>query len=121
MRTGDRVYVSTRYNKCHKCEGIIHHLEMAPINRAIPHGDQTEHIYVRFNDKSVYRRWLKRGSPIMVNSEKHVILEVNDYNDSLVVTRDDGTYTINPIKHNITPNLIDSMLIWRVGYILENK
>jgi hypothetical protein len=120
MRAGDRVYVSTRYNKFDKHEGIIHHLEMAPINRAIPRGDQTEHIYVRFNDSSVYRRWLKRGSPIMVNSEKHVILEINDYNDSLVVARDDGTYMINPIERNIKPNAIDSMLIWREGYVLEN-
>jgi len=121
MRTGDRVYVSKKYGNSDKHEGMIHYVEMAPMNRGIPRGDQTEHIYVKFNNPDIYRRWLRRGSPIMVNSEKHVILEVNDYNDSFVIAKEDGPHNmINPIKQNIKPSSIDSMLIWRAGYILEN-
>lgn len=120
MRTGDCVFVSEKYGNRSHHEGTIDYIEMAPINRALPRGDQAEHIYVRFNDSSVYRRWLKRGSPIMVNSEKHIILEINDYNDTLNIAKDDGWYMLNPINRNIKPNSVDSMLIWRAGYILEN-
>ena len=121
MRAGDRVYVSTKYDSLDKNEGTIHHIEMAPMNRAIPRGDKVEHIYVRFNDSSVYRRWLKRGSPIIVNSEKHVILEINDYNDSYVVIKDDGRHAmIYSSKQNIKPSAVDSMLIWREAYVVEN-
>jgi hypothetical protein len=120
LRAGDRVYVSRKYGCSDKYEGVIDYVETGPMNRGIPRGHQTEHIYVRFSNPDVYRRWVNRGSPVMVNSEKHVIIEVNDYNDSFVVAKDDGSYLANAIKRNITPSSIDSMLIWREGYVLEN-
>lgn len=121
LRAGDHVCVSRKYGCSDKHEGVIDYVETGPMNRGIPHGDQVEHIYVKFNNPDIYRRWVNCGSPIMVKSEKHVILEVNDYNDSFVIAKDDGPYNmINPIKRNIKPSSIDSMLIWRAGYILEN-
>jgi hypothetical protein len=119
MRTGDCVFVSEKYGEPTRNEGTVDYIEMAPINRAGPHGDQAEHIYVRFNDSSVYRRWLKRGSPVMVNMEKHIILEIDENNDSLSVAKDGGVYMINPIRKTVSFTSIDSMLIWRAGYILE--
>jgi hypothetical protein len=119
-------------NSREKYNGMIMYNEMEPVNRGVPRGDKTEHIYIKFTHQSVYDKLLTRGSPIMVNRElgskyeKCVVCEITHVPETtlirqLKVAKDDGDYMLYPIEFTITPNQIGSMLIWREAYTIVAK
>jgi len=106
-------------------QGTVSYIEYALLNRGNTSGPYTDHIYVSMDDPQVYRKWLSRGSPIIVkrSSQKCFIREIyydHDYNiKQLKVAVDDGKYTLYPVEFVIGPDEIGSMLIWRAGYNIK--
>jgi len=124
---GDRVVVSY-LGTSPTVHGMVSYLEFSPINRGNPHGDKTDYIYVSMEDPTIYKRWLSRGSAILVrrngrNIEKCIIREIYSGKEIVKVAIDDGKYNLYPIEFVITPDEIHAMLIWRVSYeiYLENS
>jgi hypothetical protein len=118
---GDVVNV-TRDETGKKFKGVISFIEMAPVNRSQKNGDQTEYIYVKFEDRSAYSSWLTRGSSVMLQRKyrsvkKYILCQLDD--DRMTAIRDDGGYLINIAEVEISEDDIDSMLIWRVAYTIE--
>ena len=110
-------------------DGIVMYSEMEPVNRAIPRGDKTPHIYVKFTLQAVYDRLLLRGSPLFVQRElggkceKCFVKEIMYVPETklikqIKVAKGDGLY---PIEFTITPSQINSMLIWRASYKIIAK
>lgn len=111
------------------CTGVVSTTYMGPINRASPHGQQTDHIYVQFNGKqgrAMYTKWLLMGSRIFVNKSNNrkqkcvicnIVCDEDGLIDTLRVFDDDGSMAmINAYQYTIKAKDIDSMLIWRDGY-----
>jgi hypothetical protein len=104
--------------------GTVSYIEYALLNRGNTSGPYTDHIYISMDDPQTYRKWLSRGSPIIVKrgSQKCFIREIY-YDDEyrikqLKVAVDDGKYTLYPVEFVIGPDEIHSMLIWRAGYTI---
>ena len=128
---GQIVLVSrSQSNETEKYKGIIMYNEMLPINRALPHGDQTPYIYVRFNYQYVYDRIIMRGSSIFVQRttlgrcEKCIIREISYVPNgksihSLTVIKDDGLYNMYSTEFTIMPSQINSVLIWRDAFTIS--
>jgi len=118
---GDMVNV-THNNTGQQFKGVVSFLEMAPINRSIKNGDQTDYIYVKFEDREVYSTWLQRGSAVMVQRkyrsiQKYVICQFEDV--CVTAIHDTGGYLMNIPEVEISIDDIDSMLCWRVAYTIE--
>jgi hypothetical protein len=118
---GDVVNV-TYNNTGQQFKGVVSFLEMAPINRSIKNGDQTDYIYVKFEDRDVYSTWLQRGSAVMVQRkyrsiQKYILCHFDDVR--ITAIHDDGGYLVNALEAEISADDIDSMLIWRVAYSIE--
>lgn len=121
FRVGDIVNV-TREETGKRFKGVVSFLEMGPVNRAKKTGDQTEYIYVKFEDRSAYSMWLQRGSSVMVQRkyrslQKCILCQFDDARVTAI--HDDGGYLINIPEVEISANNIDSILIWRVAYTVE--
>ena len=114
---GDVVEV-THVRSGEKYKGVISYLEMAPINRGVPNGDQTEHIYVKFEDKDVYTKWLWTGSPVMVQRKFKSIQKATIRTMKQTMTAANDGFLYEP-EYPILPEDIDSMLIWRVAYSIQ--
>ena len=114
---GDVVEV-THIRSGEKYKGVISYLEMAPINRGVPNGDQTEYIYVKFEDKIVYTKWLSRGSPIMVQRKFKSIQKATIRTMTPTMTAANEGFHCEP-EYPILPEDVDSMLIWRVAYSIQ--
>jgi hypothetical protein len=121
---GDRVQVSQVWNN-ETFQGKVSVIEYALLNRVSKSGPYTDHIYISMEDPQVYRKWLSRGSPIIVKTgtQKCFIREIyydkQDRIKQLKVAVDDGMYNVNPIELVIGPEEIGSMLIWRAGYTIK--
>ena len=121
---GDRVQVSYMCNN-EVVRGTVSYIEYALLNRGNTSGPYTDHIYISMEDPRVYRKWLSRGSPIIVKTgtQKWFIREIyydaQDRIKQLKVAVDDGMYNMNPIELVIGPEEIGSMLIWRAGYNIK--
>lgn len=118
---GDVVNV-TRVETGKQFKGVISFLEMGPVNRGIKNGDQTEYIYVKFEDRTAYLSWLTRGSAVMVQRKyrsikKYILCQFED--NHVTAIHDDGGYLINIPEVEISADDIDSMLIWRAAYTIE--
>jgi len=103
-------------------KGVVSFLEMAPVNRGIKNGDQTEYIYVKFEDRTAYSSWLTRGSAVMVQRKyrsikKYILCQFDDHR--ITAIHDDGGYLQNALEVEISEDDIDSMLIWRAAYTIE--
>jgi hypothetical protein len=95
---------------------------MAPVNRAQKNGDQTEYIYVKFEDRSAYSSWLQRGSSVMIQRkyrsiQKYILCQFDD--SRVTAINDNGGYLMNIPEVEISADDIDSILIWRVAYTIE--
>ena len=121
---GDRVQVSYMWNN-ELVQGTVSYFEYELLNSGNTSGPYTDHIYISMDDPQVYRKWLSRGSPIIVKtgSQKCFIREIyydDEYRIKQVkVAVDDGKYTLYPIEFVIGPEEIGSMLIWRAGYTIK--
>jgi len=118
---GDHVQVSYMCNN-ELVRGTVSYIEYALFNRGSPSGPYTDHIYISMEDPQTYRKWLLRGSPIIVKRDAQKCFIRNIYYDDqdrikqVKVAVDDGKYTLYPIESVIGPEEIGSMLIWRAGY-----
>jgi hypothetical protein len=107
--------------------GTVSYIEYALLNRGNTSGPYTDHIYISMDDPQTYRKWLSRGSPIIVkrDSKKCVIREIyyddQDRIKQVKVAFDDGGYNLYPIESVIGPEEIGSMLIWRAGYNIAGE
>ena len=118
---GDVVNV-TRKETGKRFKGVVSFLEMAPVNRAQKNGDQTEYIYVKFEDRSAYSSWLQRGSSVMIQRkyrsiQKYILCQFDD--SRVTAINDNGGYLMNIPEVEISADDIDSILIWRVAYTIE--
>jgi hypothetical protein len=129
LKVNNRVLVTDRDTKI-SFEGTVIYTEVSPINAAIPIGNKTEYIYVRFDDQNAYKTWLKRGSPLIAIKErgsfdKCVVREITIENEKIKEITVGNEYRLVPPinlcskEYKITPNKIDSMLVWRVAYNLQ--
>ena len=120
---GDRVQVSYMSNN-ESVRGTVSYIEYALLNRGNTSGPYTDHIYISMDDPQVYRKWLSRGSPIIVKRDAQKCFIRNIYYDDeyrikqLKVALDNGKYNLYPIEFVIRPEEIGSMLIWRAGYTI---
>ena len=100
--------------------GFVYMKEMAPVNQALAEGDQTDHIYVAFDDVGVYASWLSRGSMILYNNQKYVVQTMrrsdNGTVESLDVYAYSGMMSLRPVVENISSKDIRAMLIWLVAF-----
>jgi hypothetical protein len=129
LKINNRVLVTERDTNI-SFEGVVVYTELAPINAAFPTGNKTEYIYVQFDDPSAYQTWLKKGSPLIAIKQhgaldKCVVREMIVENGKMKqLTVGNELRLIPPInlyskEYKITPNKIDSMLVWRVAYNLQ--
>lgn len=113
--------------------GTVCMKKMAPVNRALPEGDQTDHIYVSFDDAAVnvYADWLQRGSMILCripeddnegpfcDNLEYVIDTIRRSNDGTVESMEVYSYSgFRQIK-TIALQDIRAMLIWLVAYDMK--
>jgi hypothetical protein len=110
--------------------GMVSTAYPGPINRACPNGNQTDHIYVKFNGldgRIIYTKWLLCGSPIYINQSNNkkqlcVICDIIKDADGLIETlrvKDDHGTMIDSSEYTIKEKDIDSMLVWRDGYEIK--
>jgi hypothetical protein len=118
---GQRVQVSYMWNS-ESVSGAVSYIEYGPLNRSLKSGPFTDYIYVSMDDQQVYKKWLSRGSNIIIKrgSQKCFIRDIyyddQDHIKQLKIAFDDGGYNLYPIESVIGPDEIGSMLIWRAGY-----
>ena len=125
FRPYDRVCVSETRNRDEPAQvGTVYMKVMAPVNAALADGDQTDHIYVAFDDRGVYARWLQRGSTILNDgaTTPYVVDTIHRAKDGTVTSLDIYPYSLTnlrPVVHNISLNQIHAMLIWLVAYEMK--
>ena len=121
----DRVAVVTTTNESEQQLGTIYMKEMAPLNSALPGGDQTEHIYVAFDNQEVYSPWLQRGSNILLDgTKKYVVETIHRNRNGSVTCLDIYPYWMGGcfrplICLRISIQDIHAMLIWLVAYDMK--
>jgi len=121
----DRVSVRDTTNPDEPLQiGTVYMKVMAPVNSAFAHGDQTDHIYIAFDDRGVYARWLNRGSNILCDGVIHCVIEkIHRNKDGVVTSLDIYPYSLvnlRPVIRNISLHQIHAMLIWLVAYEMKS-
>ena len=128
LRIGDRVSVTERTNNEISFEGTVVFITVAPIHKCFPYGNTTEYIYIKFDKEKAYLSWLKRGSPLIVyrsSLDKCVVREIISNGDKFQSVTVGSEYSLFPpicisgVDYTITPDKIDSMLIWRQAYNIQ--
>jgi len=118
---GDRVIVSPTINRKNVYTGTVSYIESGLYNKGIERGPTTDYIYVSMDDRSVYRKHLSQGSSIIALGKLLIIRDIKyDHKKEIIVINDDGKYNIGAVEYKISEDSIDSMLIWREGFIIYN-
>ena len=123
-RVNDRVCVKDTTQPAEPFyNGTVFTKFMAPVNAALASGDQTDHIYVAFDDRGVYAHWLRRGSNIIHDGiHKYVVDTIHRGKDGTITSLDVYPYSLTnlrPIVCNISLHQINAMLIWLVAYEMK--
>lgn len=103
--------------------GTVYMKVMAPVTAAFAKGDQTDHIYIAFDDRGVYARWLQRGSNILYDGVvQYVVDTIHRDNYGAVTSLDIYPYSLinlRPVVCSISLHQINAMLIWLIAYEMK--